>query len=141
LNIGFFLSFCMFPFYLKECNMTICMYLSVYHNLISFSLWICRYVLLCHATFSNSGHFSGSCFRYRSNTYTYQFTHILTFQISIAAFHKELHYTILDTIYFPLLFHIGWVADTTNVFLPQIPLVFLTRYLQDKFQNIMVCCP
>ena len=33
-----------------------------------FILWIHRYVLRCRATFSNSGHFLGSCFRYRSNT-------------------------------------------------------------------------
>ncbi|KAF8746177.1 hypothetical protein HU200_013412 [Digitaria exilis] len=58
------------------------------------------YVLLCHATFSNSGHFLGSCFRYRRNAY------MLTPIMSV----------------------------------PQIPLVFLTRYLQDKFKNIMVCC-
>jgi hypothetical protein len=33
-----------------------------------FTLWIHRYVLRCRATFSNSGHFLGSCFRYRNNT-------------------------------------------------------------------------
>lgn len=69
--------------------------------------WICRYVLLCHAIFSNSGRFLGSCFRYRSNAYMYQFTHTLVFQISIIVFHKELH-TPLWIQYSFRCFSLGW---------------------------------
>lgn len=53
---------------------------------ISLSLSICSYVLLFHATFLNSGHSLGSCFRYKNHS---KYTHLSS---SCAfEFHQHFH--------------------------------------------------